>query len=433
MEKKWIPVAISDSSFMDYGCPKCGSIFGYYPVVGGGEGLWVCADCGATTLILSAGTLSEVLAGGNVRSSIGGISPQLVTHPREGLGKIDRAKAVKARVENIEEREFEELRKLIHFGYGCPVEVKTVSHHSSKSCSLPVVAVEKVDSNVKVAWFADNFHSHFLGMQFAKPVCASFLYPISGCLDELSYSGHVNDRVAAGLPHHIRASYNREMIHTLGLECGGISASIIIRYLHEISSLDHNKILGICYNEGREGGNKTFIHGNYVNFKSLLKAVDPGLKEEGYGASMTLPEDSIFEKVYVKEFSDISRHGSSVIVTMKSGSFLPDMPFPFDNVFANPSETALEQYLPESVQQRKLPGTYDDYVISTVSVKSLHYQKELLREPEWRDHTLHAAHCCLNKGFKTLIFDTPNLLDAVMTAVFLAKAVDPIARSYFKK
>lgn len=420
------PVAIAEQEFKDYGCPKCGSIFGHYPMSGGGQGLWSCADCNTDTVILGPGVEKSSI-------SLNGVLPDTVEHPRKSLGKIDISAAREKRLKDIEERQFERLRKFVAIGYGYPVKVETVSHHTSKSQTLPIVAAKKPDSNVKVVWFGDNFHSHFLGMKFDKPVCASFLYPISGCLNELACSSHVNEKIAAGLPHHARASYNREMINSLGVECGDISAALIIRYLHEISKLDYEQILRICYNEGREGGKKTFIHGNYVKFDSLLKAVDPELKEEGYGASFDLPEDSIFEQVYVREFSHITRNGSSVIVTMKNGSLLPDMPFPSDNVYANPSETALEQYLPADIQQRELPDTYDDYVIAAVPVNLLHYQKELMQEPVWNDYSLHGAHCCLNKGFKTLIFETPNLLDAVMTGLFLAKAVDPIARSYFRK
>ncbi|MFA6194533.1 MAG: hypothetical protein WC719_02160 [Patescibacteria group bacterium] len=425
-QKNQTPVAVTENEFLDYGCPKCGSIFGYYPYIGGGEGIWICADCGTITTVFSVG-ITET------SSSINGIIPQLVEHPRKSLGKIDREAIVEKRAKSIEESQFAEFKKWIDFGYGNPTKVRTVSHHSSKSQNLPIVAAKGADSNVEVVWFGDNFHSHFLGMKFNEPVCASFLYPISGCLNELACSSHVNETVAAELPHYVRASYNREMIKTLGVECDGISAALIIRYLHEISKLDYENILRICYNENREGGKKTFIHGNHVEFESLIRAVDPGLKQESYGAFFNLPEDSIFEKIYINEFSDITRNGASVVVTIKAGSLLPALPFPFNRIFANPSETVLGEYLPEAIQQRKLPDTYDNYVITAVPVNLLHYQEELMKEPDWNEYNLHEAHCRLNKGFKTLIFDTNNLLDAVMTGIFLAKAVDPVAKLYFKK
>jgi hypothetical protein len=353
--------------------------------------------------------------------------------PEEGtVQKIVVAQCGTENAETIADSQLAKFKKWIDFGYGRPSKVETVSYHTSKSRTLPIVAAKKADSNVKVVWFGNNFYSHFLGMQFHKPICASFLYPISDYFDELACSGHINSGVAAELPHYVRASSNQEMIKTLGVECDGISAALIIRYLHEISKLDHEKILRICY-EGREGRKKTFIHGNHVNFKNLFAAVDSGLEEESFGAFIKLSEDSIFEKVHIEYFSNISRHGSSVIVTMKAGSLLPSMPFPYDRIFANPSETILGEYLPETVQQRELPGTYDDYVISLVPIESLHYRKELTAEPDYNNYSLHNAHCLLNKGFKTLIFDTPNLLDAVMTAIFLTKAVDPIAKLYFKK
>jgi hypothetical protein len=46
-------------------------------------------------------------------------------------------------------------------------------------------------------------------------------------------------------------------------------------------------------------------------------------------------------------------------------------------------------------------------------------------------HEIDRVHWVLNPDFKTVIFNAPNILDAVMTAFFLIKAVDPVAQKCF--
>ena len=108
------------------------------------------------------------------------------------------------------------------------------------------------------------------------------------------------------------------------------------------------------------------------------------------------------------------------------------MTFPYERIFANPSDTILARYLPEDVQQKELPGTYEDYLLPRIPIYLLKYQEDRKNSFRPLKKDLHRAHYVLNADFKTLIFNVPNPLDAVMTLLFFVKVVDPIAQVYFK-
>jgi hypothetical protein len=421
-----IPViAVSEQDFIDYGCPNCGGIFGFYPISGGGAGVWDCSDCGAQTVIfgkfLTTFNQPSPIAVNNVR-------PVLVSHPKSGQPKVNREALIKQREVDVWSGQLASFKKSISQGYGVTVEPKVVSNHNSKSCDLPIVSAEKEGSNVSVAWFGNNFYSHYLGLKFKEPICASLLYPISGEFDSPPYSSHVNMKVAQPLPDFIKASYTQRMISSLGMTTGKVATSIMIRFLEEISKLNTKKILKACFNP-KDYGKQLAIDGNYVDTESLLKAVDLKVCEEKHDF-FVLPEDSIFSSMELCKFDD-DRGGCSIRVEMKEGNFLPPMPFPASGLFANPLDTKLADYLPDDVQKRECNNPYSSgYIMSYIPVGVMKYER--ITDPFLVKHEPLFVYGCLKPGFKELIFGVPNLLDAVMTAVFLIKVIDPISKIYFK-
>jgi hypothetical protein len=194
------------------------------------------------------------------------------------------------------------LEKVIRLAYGKPVKLKILDYHVSRETLLPITAVQKEKDNVQVVWLAQNFYSYFLGMKFKSPICATLLYPISDLFNKLSRSNHITGAPVYPLPDFARASCANEMIETLGVECDSrFLVPIVLRYLFEVSQLDSQKILNLCfYPKGEE--KQKVIDANYIETPDLLKAVGLKYQSVSYEEYLDLPENSIFEKITMDKF-----------------------------------------------------------------------------------------------------------------------------------
>lgn len=326
------------------------------------------------------------------------------------------------------------LEKAIRLAYGKPVKLEILDYHVSQKKLLPITAVTGETDNVQVVWLAQNFYSYFLGMKFETPICATLLYPISDIFNELSGSSHTTGAPVCLLPDFVRASYTNEMIETLGVECDSrFLVPIVLRYLFEISQLDSQKILNLCFYPKGEKKQKV-IDANYIETAGLLKAVGLKYQHGAYEKYLDLPENSIFEKITIDQF-DTVLGGASVVVELKADTFIPRLPFPSRSIFAKAEETLLSQFIKDTKENKFPVSLVPVSLLNTRDLKDL--GEKIVRlygegdRLEFCWYELESAHWVLNPDFKTVIFNAPNILDAVMTAFFLIKAVDPISQKCF--
>lgn len=400
-------LAIWQKDFIDYGCPHCGGIFGYSPMSGGGAEVWICSACKERTIIIF-GCFIKVSPIG-----INGINPSLSEHPRKGQ-YVDREKLVRERESSIHDREIESLTKWAALGFGSAVNVKEVGTHSSKSRTLPIISAVPKDtqSKLKITWFAQNYYFHFLGVQLHNPVYATLMYPISQLFDRYALSGHVNTRIAPPITNIMKKYHDQEKIQRFGIDAGsGYYAALTVRYLHEVSKLDMEKIMDICLRKTRYG-KMDIIDGNYADFVKIVRAVRLKGKEGGYDFKVRKNRSSIFREIQIDQF-DTNLRGSSVHVRLKKGVRLPDLPFPAKDVYVKASDLVPDQRIIADECLHKIPVSVIKYKAGTKERKESYYpihQCYLHEDLEAREFTINVS----------------NPLDAALVALFLTKVVDPI-------
>lgn len=418
--------AVSSKDFQLYGCPNCGGIYGYSNFSGGGAAVWNC-ECGIITVLLAEGIVKPGI-------KVNDTQPELQEHPRKGI-LIDREKLIKERETSIKTNEFDRLTKWVRLGYGTNVPTKEVSSHTSKSQHLPIIGIGKSfkDSNVKVTWFGQNYHTYFLGVKLDQPVYAALMYPIIGLFGRTACSSHVNERIAPAITNFIKHYHNQEKFQSFGMEFGdGFFASLAIRYLHEISKLDGERIMDICLRKSRYG-TVDVIHGNSIDSSEMLIALGFEGKTSGYDYDLTLSEESIFSKVQIDQF-DTDLGNSSVRFTLKPDILLPALPMP--GLYVKPSDTPLGKHLPQLAKEKSysdklipLPDTLFKAIPASVleylESDDLSVRKKLF-DPLYPVHRVYSYQNFQGKEF---IMNVPNPLDASLTAIFLTKVVDPIVRS----
>lgn len=418
-------IAVSLKDFQLYGCPACGGIFGYSNFSGGGAAVWNC-ECGIITVLLHEGIIKPVI-------KINNIQPELQEHPRKGI-PIDREKLIKERENSIKTNEFDRLTKWIRLGYGENVNPVEVGSHTSKSQHLPIIGTSKIGkSNVKVTWFGQNYHSHFLGVKLTEPIYATLMYPIIGLFGRTACSSHVNEKSAPAITNFMKHYHNQEKLQAFGMEFGdGFFASLAVRYLHEISKLDTEKIMDICLRKTNYG-KVDLIDGNAIDFLKMINAVGFAAERATYDYDLKLDEESIFSKVQVDQF-DTELNDSSVHFTLKPGILLPALPMP--ELYIKPSDTILGKHLPQQVKKKSwsddlapLPDTVfkaiPASVLEHIEGEDLSTRKKIFH-PVYPLHRVYAYEDFQGREF---ILNVPNPLDAALTAVFLTKVVDPIVRS----
>ncbi|MFA6255909.1 MAG: hypothetical protein WC606_01875 [Candidatus Absconditabacterales bacterium] len=418
--KEITTIAISVKDFEEFGCPGCGGIFGYSSMSGGGAAVWHC-ECELTTVILADDiTISPV--------SINDVRPVLQEHPRKGI-PIDRKKLIKERTDNISLDEIDHLTKWMRLAYGENVKIKKVGSHSSKSRHLPIIsAIPKSESNVKVTWFAQNYHFHFLGVKLQAPVYATLMYPIINMFGGYALSGHVNTKIAPAITNFMKHYHNQELLQNFGMDCGdGYFSALTTRYLHEVSKLDKETIMDICLRKSNYGKVDN-IHGNSVDLEKLIKAI--GLKgEQGYCEFDVSPDkEGIFSKIKIHEFcSAVPVGGSSIEVTLKKDALLPALTLPSSNVYVKASDTILGKHITGEIKDGK-EKLVDSFVplIPTSFIKYKEGTKENQMKLRKCPYPTHRCYWDENLETRDFIINIPNPLDATLVALYLTKVIDPI-------
>lgn len=421
MATKTLAVSANDAN--KYGCPHCGGIYGYPIVQDGSSVLWSCDGCGQTSIYLATGVKVSTIGVGNSY-------PRLCRHPRKGH-PTNRNKLVSEREKFIKSEAYSDLGKWIELGYGRPVRIMEVGEHTSKSECLPILGTESA-GGTKVTWAGYNYYFYFLGVELAKAIPATLLYPISGLFGSYPLSGHVNTKVSPPLTNFLKAYHNVTPVKVFGGDCGGdgILMALAIRYLEEVSKLDAKAILDVCLRK-TSYGNLDHIDGNAIEFEDLVKLLN--LKYEGfayYDFFVQNKPEAVFKKVNVDWFaSEYGSHSSAVHVVMQDGVYLPPLPLPAP-ILVDLRDTALTKFVPPELQQRPLTGTTDtDCIVQKIPVDFLNFQKE--RHPR-EERALqgryepHGLYHCVNPGTTHFTFQTPNVLDCAMTAFFLVKVLGPI-------
>lgn len=399
-------LAIWNRDFTDYGCPHCGGIFGYSPISGGGAAVWICSDCNETTILLTSLVNESPI-------EINGVHPSLSVHPRKG-NRVDREKLIKERELSIHDRETESLTKWAALGFGSAVNIKEVGTHSSKSRTLPIIsAVPKdIESKVKITWFAQNYYFHFLGLHFHNPVYTTLMYPISALFSRYALSGHVNTSIAPPITNIMKMYHDQERIGRFGINAGsGYNAALTVRYLHEISKLDMERIMDICLRKTRYG-KMDIIHGNYADFIQMIRAVGLKGKAGGYDFKVRKNRSSIFTEIQIDQF-DTNLMGSSVHFTLKKGVRLPDLPFPAKDIYIKASDLMADQ------------GIIADECLYGIPVSVIKY-KEGTKKRKESYYPINQCYLHEDLEAREFVINVANPLDAALVALFLTKVIDPI-------
>jgi ribosomal protein L37AE/L43A len=407
-------IAVSSSDAQKYGCPYCGGIYGSSPISGNGSQIWNCSDCGETSINLADGVTKSTIGAGDYY-------PEISVHPRSGQ-PVDRERLIRERKENIESEAFFDLQKWLLLGYGHPVRVTKVGEHSSKSRGLPIVASESSD-NVAVTWFGNNYHFYFLGVKLKREIPAVFLRPISTMFGDYALSGHVNTKIAPPIKNFEKAYHNLTPLKIFGGDCGnGTMAALTIRYLEEISKLDIDGLLDVCFRKTRYGAVDN-IDGEYIEFADLAKLLDLEYDKFAYYDFdvQNAPKD-VFDRVNVDWFdSDLGRGKSSVHVTMKEGVFLPALPLPSE-IYVDLKDTPLNQYIPDAAQEQPVKNCYSKHVLYKVPVKLLGWRECPILDPA------HWVYGKVNDETREFTFLTDNVLDCALTAFFFTKVLAPVLK-----
>ncbi|HNX10772.1 MAG TPA: hypothetical protein PKI61_01390 [bacterium] len=326
------------------------------------------------------------------------------------------------------------LELLLRLGYGTVVKTKKIaSHfiHDHNNETREVLAAQCPGSNVKVAWLA-GCGNYFLGVEFVKPVCSAFFFPISQAfIDEPGgpLDDYGNPKLFPLLHNFVKAGWNQQMITKLGMDINGdLAAAIVIRYLQEISQLNAQKILKFCFSSkySYPDHQLPIPDGNYVDCEALVNVLKINFKQNGYEHFAQLDAQSIFESVKIDWFDSEAIGKSSVSVKLKPGCFLPQLPFLDDHILASIKDTFLSKYLPQKVD------VLDSTEKVRVLVSSLAYYDQNGQTKMAKEYKNDLLLQGLAPGAE-IIFSAPNVMDAAFTALMLTKAVDPIVRQYVAK
>lgn len=419
-------LAVTVSEFNDFGCAYCGGIFGTTPISGGGTTQWSCADCGRTTLVVNDGLERSTMGFG----SHGGESvyPKVSPHPRRGQ-PVDREQVARDRQARILDASTSRLSQWLRLGYGYGIEFTRPGNHSSKSEQLAILAARNEAEDVEVTWFGDNGSFHFLGLALRRPLPATLMYPISSIFGHYALSGHVNPTVAP--PVEFLSAYHRKtQLDRFGTNAGdGFSAALVIRYLRELSKLDTDRIMDICFHHTRYGV-RGDVDGNAIDNDALFEALGLAVNSHPYDPALTeLPAD-FFDEIIIDLYERIVQGQSAVRVKLAEGTLLPPMPIPFEGLCVDLQETALQELVPEAMQERPFTNQYGRYVVSYLPVTLLHGDQasaQMRYQAQQQSATpVCSVYYLTRRLTRDFIFSTPNMLDAALTAFFLVKVVAPM-------
>lgn len=312
--------------------------------------------------------------------------------------------------------QIDDSTRILYAGFDPQVDIGTARTHVSKSRTLPILKGEKAGSNVRVTSIGHNFYNYFLGIELQEPVAATLLYPISGLFGRYALSGHTDPEGAPAITNFEKAYHNRTPIQRFGVECGSpLQAALAIRYLNEVSKLPAREIFNLVLdktNYGRIDG----IDFNAVGGDgeaALANILNLGFEKFAYYDFDITNAPELFRRINVDWF-DTEIGKSSIHFEFKDQP-LPAMPMPAGALYIPTTEEMQALGLAKKVPARSLEYKRDHqqerHQMSSEGIVSENYHRA-----EW--------------GNLNWTFNTPNGLDAAMTAFMLNHVLVP-TMSYF--
>lgn len=296
------------------------------------------------------------------------------------------------------------FEKIVEVGLNGKIELsegnifyRTTGTHISKSRELPIIQASTEHSNVRIGWLADNFHFNFLGVELKKPTLATMLYPISGIFGSYPPSGNTKSSFPP-ITNFEKAYHNRDMIRKFGAVSGDdICTAMVIRYLHELSTLDQNRLMNIVLDNTRYG-KRDAIDRNGIDYAALASAVGIKRADEREITYFDFDAGNIpayFKKINIHWID--SEFGKSSVSVELAENGVPKLTLPYHGTL----------FLP-TTEKQKQAGLEKE-----VAANCLTY--------EARKEALHGREFTLN---------VPNPLDTALTFFYLTKVVAPVMEAY---
>ncbi len=418
------PLAVPASEFDQFGCPGCGGIYGTSPISGGGTAQFNCSDCGRMTLVVADDLDRSAI--GISSGDADPVYPVVVAHPRRGR-PINREQLMRERQSRIMDGATSALYQWLRLGFGREVEFNRVSEHTSKSQRLPILASSDPTDNVEVTWFGYNYHSHFLGLTLRRPLPATLMYPISSVFGHYALSGHVNTTVAPPVDF-LTAYYGKKELDRFGTDTGdGFSAALVIRYLRELSRLDIDRIMDVCFGNTRYGA-RDEVDANAIDKKLLFQALGLRVDKTPYQPSVAEIDQDVFDGIMVSLYEGPVNSRSAVRLWLAEGTYLPPMPLPRNTLYVNVDDTLIN--VAGGDDDGPLRSHFGHRGPSLVPVSLLNIvPSELYRQHrEELDRStvpVSDVYHCTSTPTREFVFGVANVLDAALTAFFLTKVVAP--------
>ncbi len=333
---------------------------------------------------------------------------------------------------NVEE--MERLTKVARLGFGNDdVVVRQAGGHTSKSCSLPILAAHHADSNVGVTNLSYNWYFHFLGVDLSRPVNAMLLYPISGAFGRYALSRHTDRKSSPPIGNFLREYHAAAEVQRWGMNVGSaLKAAMVIRHLQEASKIDIEQVMDVCLRRTNHG-RMDAVDGNAVDFDRLTRALGLGRlgKSNPYGFDVALKSKRFFKRIDIDWFSADGRGHNLVHVELADSAtaLLPAMTLPAD-VLVDLRDTPLAAFVPESAHARRVDGVYGKPELMIAVPPHLFSFKERSQAEHARlNESAYPAHHVYDGASLDTVrftFKTPDPLCAAMTAWFLNNVVGPV-------
>jgi curved DNA-binding protein CbpA len=306
--------------------------------------------------------------------------------------------------------------RILYAGFDPQIDISHVRTHVSKSKVLPILKAEKKDSNVVVTSIAHNFYNYFLGIELREPVAATLMYPISDLFGRYALSGHTNPENAPPITNFQKEYHNRTPIKAFGVECHSpLHAALVIRYLNEVSKLPSKDIFDLVLDK-TDYGKIDEIDFNAVGGDgeaALADILKLGFEKLAYYDFDVTNAPELFKRINVDWF-DTNNGGSSVHVEFQDQP-LPAIPVPYNSIL-----------VPTTQEQQKL-GLAKEVPAESLNYKNNHQSERL--EMSKKGVIADQYHRIEWNNMKWT-FNTPNGLDAAMTAFLLTHVLVPTL-SYF--
>lgn len=309
----------------------------------------------------------------------------------------------------------------INLGFGQEVALEEAGYFASKGYSLPAFSATTKGSKVRIAHIANNFFSTFIGLELKKPLPVTLFYPISDVLnDDLPISSHV-DHSFPPMGNFQLSYHTRKPIKKIGLITGlerDILIPSVIRYLDLISLLPASKVFDIVLDKTHHG-KKDRIDRNAINSEELASAIKLPLRSShGSNLEVKVSQRSIFERLVLNE-NDRNLGGSSVEIRLREGEPLPYLTVPYDSLYFPTTTQIQDMGFREWINCISFDTKRGKHLDDRKKIDSTGIVAPQYKAAEWGEARFRVR--------------TPNILDTMLTALYLEKVVSPLVREVREK